>query len=168
MIAWHVTHSQTSLLKVRDGRILEGQTTLWILALWWCFYQTKSTVIKGRIHLMCAMILTFYGKTNLSANVIKGGQRIVVSIMASLPAAGGDGGWGTGCDRHDTSDAHPRDNSVCLAHLSAASHSPVRTGATSCTCLNNCTYMDYCKNTFFCAAVCHTYILMGHVSTKSK
>lgn len=41
------------------------------------------------------------------------------------PAAGGDGGLGTECDRHGTSDAHPRGNSVCLAHLSAASHSPL-------------------------------------------
>jgi hypothetical protein len=66
----------------------------------------------------------------------------VISIMATLPAAGGDGGLGTECDRHGTSGVHPRGNSVCLAHLSAASHSPVRNSATSCTtCLNNYAYM---------------------------
>lgn len=60
------------------------------------------------------------------------GQRTVMSSMATVPAAGGDDGWGAGCDRHDTADVHPGGNSACLAHLSAASHSPAKDIAASC------------------------------------
>lgn len=76
-------------------------------------------------------------KINLSAGEVKSKQRSVVSNMITVPAAGGDGGWGAGCDRHGTSDVHPRGNSVCLAHLSVASHSPAR---------DSCAYRIYVHN----------------------
>jgi hypothetical protein len=52
--------------------------------------------------------------------------------MANLPAVDEDDGSGAGCDRHDTADVHPKDNSAYLAHLSAASHSPAKDITASC------------------------------------
>lgn len=70
-------------------------------------------------------------KITLSVAAVKCTERTVISNMVTLPAAGGDGGSGAGCDRHGTSDVHPRGNSACLAHLLVASHSPA---GDSCIC----------------------------------
>lgn len=77
-------------------------------------------------------LMHLLNQKNVKMEELISGQRNVMSSMATEPAADVDDGWGAGCDRHDITDVHPRDNSACLARLSAASHSPEKDIATFC------------------------------------
>lgn len=110
----------------------------------YCWTVTKTFYIPylqifhcQNLHIGLNSYMISLRKINLSARKVRSKWRTVVSNTVTVPATGGDGGWGAGCDRHGTSDVHPRGNSVCLAHLSVASHSPAR---------DSCAYRIYVNN----------------------